>query len=57
MAPTKEATALRAARQEAAMIAAIGRPSVFAPMAPRPIVSPWVERAIARTLPAKELAR
>jgi hypothetical protein len=42
----------RTERTIAAYIAAVGEPSVFAP-----IVSPWVRAALEKRLPAKELTR
>jgi hypothetical protein len=49
-----EATARRAERMRAAYIAAIGRPSPFAPETPS--LPEWVKRAQAGTLPARVTA-
>lgn len=53
MTPTER----RAARQDLAIRAAIGRPTVFAPRMGEPVMSPFVRNALRNALPAKEYGR
>lgn len=46
----------RSARTAEALRRALGRPTVWAPRI-EPPMSPWVQRALANRLPAKDLTR